>query len=506
VLLAGAAIALAAAPAAWAPPPPPPVLIVHYAAPNGDPSASNDCTHDNAPCSLQRAITAATDAASTSVAVRLEGGDYTLGSSGIAVNKAMTVFGLPGQPRPRISADVGFVLRATVPGVTLRYLEFVGGASGLLMQGNGTGSTSTAEQLVVHANQFACDLHDIAATVKDTVCRSETDRAVRVVTNHADASLSARNVTAISGSNTALEADTDRFGGGCGDCNVSLVAVNTIARGGAHDVLASNTSTGTDKISLSYSNYDPSKVVASDPGTTVTDGGHNQSAAPIFACASAGDYHQAMGSPTIDAGLTDDANNGSHDLDDDARTLNGTTDIGADELVPPGQPACGSIPGGPNQIQPGGTQEPGGTQLRDEVPPLLAAASLTNTVFAVDSRGPSETLVAARKAKKGTTFSYTLSEPARVVFTIRRRARGRKVGHKCRKPTHKNRGKRRCTRYKLSGRFAQQSVVGRNATRWSGKIGNKSLKPGRYRAALVATDAAGNHSLPRTVRFRVVRR
>jgi len=39
----------------------------------------------------------------------------------------------------------------------------------------------------------------------------------------------------------------------------------------------------------------------------------------------------------------------------------------------------------------------------------------------------------------------------------------------------------------------------------SQRIG-KALKPGRYSAVLIATDAAGNHSLPKRVRFRIIGR
>jgi hypothetical protein len=131
--------------------------------------------------------------------------------------------------------------------------------------------------------------------------------------------------------------------------------------------------------------------------------------------------------------------------------------------------------------------------------------SLTNTTFAVNPRGAPETAVSAR-AKRGTTFRYTLSENARVVFTIEKATVGRWVGRSCRKQTRSNRKRRRCTRYVRAGRFARQSTAGANKQRFSGRIGRRSLKPGKYRATLVATDAAGNRAAPRRLRFRVVRR
>ncbi|MDT5104105.1 MAG: hypothetical protein QOI25_1618 [Mycobacterium sp.] len=148
---------------------------------------------------------------------------------------------------------------------------------------------------------------------------------------------------------------------------------------------------------------------------------------------------------------------------------------------------------------------PGGGPPIDTVVPVLASASLTNRTFAVDTRGAAETAVTAR-ARKGTVFRYTLSEAARVVFTIERATGGRKVGRSCRKQTRSNRKRRRCTRFVRAGRFATQSAAGANRHRFSGKIGRKSLKPGKYRATLVATDAAGNRSAPRRLNFKVVKR
>jgi hypothetical protein len=150
---------------------------------------------------------------------------------------------------------------------------------------------------------------------------------------------------------------------------------------------------------------------------------------------------------------------------------------------------------------PGGGPGPG----TDTSPPVFASASLTNRTFAVNPSGTRETAVAAR-AKKGTAFRYRLSENARVLFTIQRSTVGRKVGRKCQKQTPKNRKRRRCTRFVRVGRFAVQSAAGPNRHRFSGKIGRKSLKPGKYRATLVATDAAGNHSARRRLNFKIVKR
>jgi hypothetical protein len=109
----------------------------------------------------------------------------------------------------------------------------------------------------------------------------------------------------------------------------------------------------------------------------------------------------------------------------------------------------------------------------------------------VDRRGPAEARAAV---KRGTEFRYTLSEPARVVFALERRRPGRRV-----------RGKRRRARWVKAGSFAVQGAAGANRKKFSGRIGRRRLRPGSYRLSLVATDAAGNRSVPKRLAFRVTR-
>ncbi|HYU60087.1 MAG TPA: hypothetical protein VEK39_04955 [Solirubrobacterales bacterium] len=126
-------------------------------------------------------------------------------------------------------------------------------------------------------------------------------------------------------------------------------------------------------------------------------------------------------------------------------------------------------------------------------PPALpdtTAAQITGAMadpkkFAVDKQGPAETEVPL--VAKGTTFRYNLSEPAQVKFSIFRQVK--KKGKKKLKPV---------------GAFTAQGEAGQNAKPFSGRIGNKKLKPGKYVANLTATDAAGNVSSPATISFKVV--
>ena len=146
---------------------------------------------------------------------------------------------------------------------------------------------------------------------------------------------------------------------------------------------------------------------------------------------------------------------------------------------------------------------------RDVIAPSFSTAGLTAKKFAVNKKGLAETpveLAARAKAKKGTTFVFTLSEAAKVIVAIDKQTVGRKDGSACVKATKKNRDGKKCKLYKSSGAFAVDAISGENLHAFSGRIGTKSLKPGKYRATLTATDDAGNKSNVETLTFKVVKR
>jgi hypothetical protein len=106
--------------------------------------------------------------------------------------------------------------------------------------------------------------------------------------------------------------------------------------------------------------------------------------------------------------------------------------------------------------------------------------------------------------KRGTKVSYSLSEAATVTFTVERATTGRRVGGKCVKATKKNRKARRCTLFvTVSGHIDEAGKPGANSFTFKGKLGRKSLKPGRYRLVAVAKDAAGNKSAAKRANFTV---
>lgn len=126
--------------------------------------------------------------------------------------------------------------------------------------------------------------------------------------------------------------------------------------------------------------------------------------------------------------------------------------------------------------------------------PTLTKVTLTNSRFATVKKVGS-------KKKVGTTFNFTLSEPASVKIAIERRLPGYKSGGKCvsKKPASGNHG--RCTFYKSAKSLSVTGKAGANAVKFSGK----GLPLGLYRVSLVATDADGLLSETTRVAFTVVR-
>jgi hypothetical protein len=148
----------------------------------------------------------------------------------------------------------------------------------------------------------------------------------------------------------------------------------------------------------------------------------------------------------------------------------------------------------------------------DRTKPRLLSFTATRKRFAVGKqRTPpngTATATATRKrkrAKKGTTLKLDLSEAARVRFAVLVKKTGRKVGRKCRKPTRKNRRRKRCTRLVAKGAFSRSAPQGRSKVAFSGRIGRRALRRGRYVIRATPTDAAGNKGSRRALSFTIAR-
>ena len=136
--------------------------------------------------------------------------------------------------------------------------------------------------------------------------------------------------------------------------------------------------------------------------------------------------------------------------------------------------------------------------------PAISSVAVNPRRFAVDPRGVRE--VSAAAVAKGATIRYSLSEAARVIFTVDAKTTGRVVSGTCRRKTRRNRKRRKCTLLTRRGTFAKDSGQGDNIKRFSGKIGRTTLRPGRYQLTLDGTDAAGNRGASVVTTFTIVRR
>ena len=138
-----------------------------------------------------------------------------------------------------------------------------------------------------------------------------------------------------------------------------------------------------------------------------------------------------------------------------------------------------------------------------DIPPGLRGLRIVPQAFAPLSRGNS--IISQRS--RGASVRYTLTEAARVRFSVQRRTTGRRVGRRCVKTTRRNRSRRRCTRLvSVRGSFTHAGAAGQNRFRFSGRVRRRALRRGRYRLVARAVDPAGNRSRVRRAGFRIVRR
>ena len=143
------------------------------------------------------------------------------------------------------------------------------------------------------------------------------------------------NVTAVSsGDGATAAALLVRAGFGA---ELEVEATNVIARamGDAPDVVSGALAGWRADLTLADSNYDDAVAPRSGHGhgTRCTNG--NQTTEPVFTNAPGGDFTEAAGSPTIDAGSSQVPSLGLLDIGRRARIGDGSADIGAYEFVPP---------------------------------------------------------------------------------------------------------------------------------------------------------------------------
>ena len=103
---------------------------------------------------------------------------------------------------------------------------------------------------------------------------------------------------------------------------------------------------------------------------------------------------------------------------------------------------------------------------------------------AAPNAAPVLSKLAVKRARRGFKVSYTLSETARVAFTVQKKGRDRRF-------------------HRVKGGFFKAGKAGVNAFGFSGKVGRRALGRGTYRLVALAVDPANAHSATVRRPFRV---
>lgn len=309
-----------------------------YASPA--PAAGADCSQAD-PCGLSAAVGEARPGDTVIVGP----GDYGSPSSprSTLYAEGISIRGESARSRPRlfIAAPGSSGVEMSGAGASISDIEIDQSASsapGLTMYGS-----ESAERVIVRSAGPACMLKQIGASaakpvIRDSLClasSSESNGSSGVETlnaSNAEFDPTLENVTAYaSGANVGIVVES---GSNSGTGSTTVHAVDVIARGGGFaDISTISYTTAVNTVEMVASNYDPSTDYTGHSGDQIIDGGGNQSTAPSFVDAAGGDYREAAGSPTIDAGRTY-AGQGALDLAGNSRVIGSAPDIGAYEWVP----------------------------------------------------------------------------------------------------------------------------------------------------------------------------
>ena len=296
-----------------------------FASPNG--MGGEPCNDQMNPCSIETAV----NGSSATDIVFLAGGTYTTSTE---LNPAINVSiqGTTGA-RPQINTTAPTGINITNARLSDVVVVQTSGNYGVSSDGG-----AVIERVSSHSAGFysPCTLgpNDL---MRDSVCwftggdTPNDTAALKVFPPFAGGGMTTvRNVTAVSSGASAGILGI-RFSG-----SSTVNATNVIAvSGSGPDVRTFQYPgfTGTQSISLDYSNYD-SELEATAGEITNPGTGTNQMTPPAFVNAAMGDFHQTASSTgTLDLGTATGAT-GLLDFDGQARNQGAAPDIGADEFVP----------------------------------------------------------------------------------------------------------------------------------------------------------------------------
>jgi hypothetical protein len=103
-----------------------------------------------------------------------------------------------------------------------------------------------------------------------------------------------------------------------------------------------------------------------------------------------------------------------------------------------------------------------------------------------------------------TTFEFGLNMAATVTLTFDRIVSGRRVSGVCRRRTNRNRHRRSCSRPVPVGSITTLGLLGSNSIGFTGHLGRRRLRPGKYTVTLTALNSWGQRASHK-LRFRIRR-
>jgi hypothetical protein len=297
-----------------------------YASPTNQ--GTGDCMSEANSCTLLDAIFGA--GSGDDIYVRADLGDYSL-ASGISTPAGVPIHihGLHG--RPRLLFNNGGLGLQDGTADNLYVENQSGGATAFALRTNASG-----DRIIAREGGYGNACGMAGSKLTNSVCWAGSAAPAGV---DADGSNTLRNDTVIGGTRAAMLLWGRECVSSCPETDTNTL-VNVIARSGssAPDISAcAEDGTAISQVNVSHSNYATATSAASGCIAAmghVTSDGTNQTAAPLFANAGSGNFHQKPGSPTIDKGIKAPAN-GTNDFEGDPRSLGAGTDIGADEARSP---------------------------------------------------------------------------------------------------------------------------------------------------------------------------
>jgi hypothetical protein len=458
-----------------------------YASPSG---TSNIVCGQADPCDI---VTAAAHARSGDTVI-VEPGSYTPSTTidvGV-VSGPVTIEGEPGAATPVIDVASGFGLEMLAGGTVSRLavIDHMTSAVGVdvanvdasidhvYVQVDGTGST-------------ACDMF---GTLTDSICWANSSGDVALTLPGLD------SATATLRNDTIVAAGTGSEGIAANPAfspeTMTVEMTNTVARGTATDILVGAASGAASTVTADHSNFaNVDNVGGGGTITSPTPGSPtNQTAMPAFAQPGAGDFHELAGSPTIGAGA-DSPLNGTTDLDGNPREIEGKTDIGALEFVPP--PTCAASSAAA-KFQTSTTIQLHCTDSAGATLSYALVSKPAHGTASAPSAGGAVTYTPGKgfSGKDGFTFTATSSHgtatDATVTVTVGREPAPKLSGVKLSKST---------VRFTLNEAASITLTFARrghkNVTvKLKGKAGKnsyklKNLKAGKYKLTIAASNAGG---------------